>query len=1012
MLRTAPPVVLALFLVCATTACLSDPDEVEFEGDDPTTGELAILEFDSQFESITQGPSSSGDIIQGATELSWEVEGASKIRLFANGAEIDLVDCQSAEDVDCLQDYRRDFTPTSDTTYRLQVQQDEECILDENCLREELDVQVMEPVQFSLEPKEDDRFQPGDDVIVNYGVQHAEDWELGIVDDDQLDPLCDTASDAKCRLDHPESGQLTIHEPINQTTLSPVATNGADDGLGDLAVGDVELRLFPADEPIVRDFSVEPEFAEFGTDVTLNWSTEDADSIAISAEPSGAFTDALDQCSTIDTDGNGDCTLSTIDEFDEPTDVTLIAIASDESGAESDPDAISLQLGNRPSIESFVITSPDDGVLQEGDEQVTLEWEVLDDPNTLAISANDDEILSLPDGTASDACGPDQDEPCPFVDGKLVVDDIDEPTEFILSVGNEFGDRSTSRTVNVADTPSITSLEADGTDLFQEPAIIFQPTTQLQWNTDNTDEVNLQRAEATIDDTDCSSSDLDFETISGFPKPDAQGSFDLDDLDDHVTCFRFLASEDQTDQSSTRRFAIVRGPVIDDFQVTPSQTTRGDTVVLSWETRFSDAIDITSDESDHLADNALGDCDSLDSDGHGSCEVETLSSSSASTIQFDAQTSGFDDSFSQEETANLAFGNAPEITEFCASIDGGDCEDAPVASDTSATVTLNWTFEDEESFTDWTITDASGNLVADMDDFDDDGDSTEGSLELNDVSQTTSWTLLVENQFGSNSSEVTAFFGPVVEEFEVAGSDATGGSEVSTTAGDIPISFKISGLADFNSNSDPLVDLQIGMPVNNDCDIDDVSWEEQPFTAVDTDSQPGTSTTFEGEATASNRASNFCLLVEGENDAGQTSSIRALVSTIPKRPAAPVIDTDSFVAEDGANINIDYEARFGAASVDTEVRFIDSDGSSMGDFSPIGDCSEGVDSLDQTGDIHTGTCTHSMEGESCGLSIPPCSFDPSELEDADHIEYRTCATDLDNDTTCSNVSSDTTVDVE
>ncbi len=979
-------------LTALLSGCIDDPTALDYVGEDLDDDELAILSFDSDVESITQGASTAGQVV-----LEWNVHAAEEVHLFGGDEVITIDDCQSPQDVSCLADHSVSLSPDEATVYRLRAWQGEDCSLGDNCLEEELSIQVYPPAEVSLDV-DDDRFVAGDDVIVDYSTTHALDWEIGIADGDELTEVCGDDPNATCRLDTPEEGQLRLVDLQETTTLSATATNGADDRLGDLAVGDVALTLFPLDEPVIRSLVISPENARFGDTVTLHWETEDADRVELTADPELAFSDDLDHCSEVDDQGHGHCEAALMSSGNEFVDIEVSATAFDQSDA-SQPLTSSMSVGFPPSIDDFSIQSPEDAFLEDDLSAVLLSWTIGGEPTSMTLTENGHTVLDALDGINALSCTTNEGQPCNLDADSLWRNDIQEPTEYILTAQNAFGTCSQAVTVSVDDYPYIDELKLDDFDLLDEIAVIFQSTDEIEWYADDTETVLLEQAPGSIDDLGCASDDLQWSIVNPFPIDDDDDDMGLSGIDDHVTCYRFSAYEDEDGPRAIFRFPIVRGPELDTFSIDPPQTSAGGEITLHWDTRFANRVEIDSDNDDLLVDGTLHNCTDVDQDGAGSCQILIDTEASGETISFDARAYGFDDYRSDRQSVELTVGQAPVIDTFCVvadSADDGDCQSITVAADESDDIELEWAF-DGGDIDGWTITDDEGTVIAEEQDQDGDED---GDITLEDISSTTTWTLSATNQFGSHSHEVTAFFGPAFPTLTINGEDATHGP-LSQSAGSFVIQFEAQKLATFEDLDNPPLELMVADADGSSCPQSSSDWSIIDISDDGSSSASDAMTSFSGEASLTERASNFCVQLSATNDQppAQSSSLTARVITNPEAPSALSVTPDTIDPQVAQTISLSADYGFGTTSLVVRAHFT---GSGVVDH--LADC----DLSDLDGQPGAHACEHTMSGAQCLAGY--CIYDPPAF--TEFIHYEVCAYDVDGNRACARDADDATVSLD
>ena len=935
---------LAGTLVAFAACGPSDPAE---EFDEPE-----IISFDSDFDAITSGVDVFDDEVQGEVELSWETDEAEDVALYANDTALPVEDCQPTGD-DCIAGGTLIDEPTEETEYRLEVVsvEDESCDIDDGevqnsdvCAAESLDVDVLAPALVSLEYGED-RFPRGEEFTVDYDVEHARDFELGIVEDGELTEVCEVDGDGPCSREDADSGELTISDMESSFTLSGWADNGADDDLGDVAVGDIELELHPEGAPVVNAFDADPGHVEFGGTSTLSWETEDAVSVEVSSDFDGLLeTDLSEECTDVDADGEGSCEVEFTSDDSEDVEITFSLVAISEDDEESSAAETTVVLGSAPHIASF---SADPEQLPADGGDVDLGWEVENNPDRLQITDGDgDTILDTDDGTGTDDCHSSGDG-CEDDDG-ITVEGIEENTQFTLVASSPLGSDDSTVNVTIEGAPVIEMMEVDGQDVMDDPAIADDETAGFEWDTDETNDTELHRADS--DDGSCSGIDT-WDEVSGFDGS-ASGSDDLEELDQYDQCFRLTAMGD-ADQSDTRSFLIARAPEADSFDSDPTEATRGDDIELSWTAPFADEVSVDVSPGAAVSSDDLDECTDVDGDYEGSCTVSIRSGAPLGDAEFELEAIGFDDTVSDSITTVVHVGEGPTISSFT----------SPSTADEGDDVLLEWESSEGDELT---IEDDDGEIFSSSDS----SEIADGDFLVEDIQETTTWTLEVSNDFGSDTSDTTTFLGPAVDVFEVNGEDALDG-EVDVFTGDVDLDWETS--ASEETMLQKAVDGQDDP--TGDCD-DPAGWEVLVDEADSNDS-------FTDDEVTSNR----CYRLTAEDAAGQTSSVDVAVTEYPYFTDMETTP-DEVDGDDPATVDIDMEM-VGATEFEVRAYYFEEvdgdDDDELGDDFVCDEDDASGDTLDGSSDTKSVSCDHEMVGECSELA--GC-FGPDEpREDTDYIRY-------------------------
>ena len=957
-----------VLLAMATGCPPSDPGTTD---NDSFTPEPDIEAFDVSPESVSSGIDVHGDDVQGEVELSWETDDAASIELFANDAPLDLDDCQPSDDEtdDCVAGGMLVDAPLEDTTYRLEVVGDEDlaCQFEDgdvqnssDCASQDVEATVHSPARMTLE-RDEHRFEAGEEFSVSYEVEHAEDFEIGIVDDGELSEVCEVDSSGICSRPDDDAGELHFHDVDEAITISGVATNGAEDGLGDIAVGDVTLELLPVGAPLITDFDADPTHVAFGETSTLHWETEESVNVEVSSNFEGLIETDLSECTDVDGDGAGSCELEFTDDESEDVSIEFTLTAFSEDDEASSPAQTTVVLGSAPDITDFhadPIELPEEG----GD--VDLSWTVENEPESVdIIDGVGNVILDTDDGTGTDHCDSSGDG-CTVSEDSMTVEDITENTQFTLTATSPLGSDSSSVNITIEGAPQITELTINGDDVSDETAIVDSEIADFSWTTEDADDgTELERGD--IPDGGCDSSDVVWSEVSDFPG-DQTGSYDLDGLDQTEECFQLHAHGD-ADQSASATFHVARHPEVAAFDADPSEATRGDDIELSWDTPFADEVDVGVDPGAAVSSDDLDECTDV-SDGSGSCTMSIRSGAPLGDTEFEIVAHGFDDTVSESATTTVFVGDAPDIESFS----------SPTTASPGDDVELTWETSQGDDLTIWEGDDIE--FESDDSDIIDDGSHT-----VSNVQETTTWTLEVENDFGSDSSDTTTFMGPVIELFEINGNDGLDG-EVEVDTGDVDFNWDIDASDTQHLERDDV-------PSSGNCNDAD-SWT----TLVD-------DADADGSFLEEDVIENGCYRLVAEDAQGQMSSVTVHVIEIPYVVPPITTSTSSIPGESSSSIIIDATV-FGAETVEFQALYFDEDDEELSS-SPVDldDCTQsGLGGQAQETDVD---CIHEMDGEQCG--VLGCSYDPPE--DTEYIQYRVTTIDDEGDQSSETTDDDENVDV-
>ena len=316
--------VYALVLSLALCACAYEPTTPEF------FGAPKITRFEADFSAISRGLGLHGSEVVGAVTLSWEVDGARAIWLSANGDDIDLSRCVPlAGEANCNAGGSITLEPEAATVYRLEVTNGkDQCRLDPNtgeptapdqCSIDEVEIDVVAPATASLG-------SPGNDIVrgqlvtLPYEVAGAEEWKVGpMIFNRGTSDVEACAGESQVRQDDgpfcmvPEDdsesdppvlsteGNVTIFAVEESFTLMIVASNGADDGLGDIDLGNVSVAVSVLGAPVLNAMQVVDETVAPGGILQIEWSVSDAQSLSVEFDPAAVVTtDAVEECERSD----------------------------------------------------------------------------------------------------------------------------------------------------------------------------------------------------------------------------------------------------------------------------------------------------------------------------------------------------------------------------------------------------------------------------------------------------------------------------------------------------------------------------------------------------------------------------------------------------------------------------------------------------------------------------------------------------------------------------------------
>lgn len=939
---------VASSLLIIATGCPPDVDPAE------------VTSFDADPQAITSGTTFDDEEVQGTSTLTWQLRNAESAQLYADGDAIDMDGCEPVEDSgdDCLPAGQIEVEPRADTTYELELTYEDGTVSDT------VDVEVLAPASMTLDPGVSDRFAPGEEFTVDYSVDDARDFAFGIRENGSFEPCAIDDDSAQCSRPDADSGQLTLRDIDEPIELTGWADNGAEDGLGDIQIGDVSIDLLPTGAADITAFGADPTHVAFGETSDLSWETEEADRIEIEsdAEELGLVTTDLDECADEHGDGGGTCTVEFAEEgAADPGSALFTLTAFNESDEASEPATTTVVVGAAPSIDQFTV-DPEELPEEGGD--VELSWVIENEPEHLEITADDDVVLDS------------DDEDVDLSEDSFEITDIEQNTQFTLTASSLLGSDSASVNVRVAGAPWIEVIDVEGTDVLEDPAVVDMDTADMEWETDETESTELFRGD--VPEDGCDSPDADLTEVGDFPG-DADGNYELTGLDQIDECFELVATGD-ADQSASETFLVARAPEAHSFDASPGDVTTGSNVELSWSTSFATEVVVDADPGAAVRDEDLEGCSEVDEDGDGTCTVEIRSGAPHGDVEFSLEAVGFDDLQSDALTDTISVGAAPTIDSFA---------NDPVTADEGDDVTLSWETGEADELV---ITDADG-VVFEEDS--DEGIIDDGSHEVVDIQQTTTWTLEVSNDFGSTTSSATTFLGPAITQFDVNTEDALDGSATVAT-GDVDFEWD----SDFSEDTE-LYRAEVPAGDGNTCgEVDD--WGD-PVADADSDG-----------SYSEELVQNWCYRLTAIDGQDQTSSLDVLVEEVPFETNIET-NVDSVSGDDGGDVTVSLSV-VGVTQFDLVAIYYDEDDEFLGESSVCDeDEATGGGSLDGSADEHDVHCDHEMDGQVDGLGgcggfgQPSCEPRP----DTDYIRYELQYADDENDgDTADSGEYDADVDVE
>lgn len=768
----------------ACSGCGTPPQECDDDGDCTEAGAVCadgvctprsagIEAFAADRASVTSGLKA-GAAVQGSATLSWKTVDADVVTLFANDEQIDLSACTPTPPAtSCIQAGSISVSPAEETTYRLAAGAGEApCGPSESrCSEESVTIAVLPPAEVILSTA-DAEVAPGADVSISYLARDAATLTIGVVviegNERRLEPcaLAGTDPAAPCELpavgDAPApSGTITFLDVQSPFALAALATNGAEDGLGDVVDGEVELRIDVEGAPRVASFAPGDETVKAGDVVVLSWTVENATSVALSASPASAVSAGLGGCTGVDAaDGSGSCAV-TLAASTAPGAVvfSLVASGADLSSA---PASAIVNVGLAP--EPTLVANPEELPAEGG--TARLSWTAVG-ADRARLEQDGVALVDTADGTGAADCLEGAAGECDAAADAIEVA-VSVNGTFTLVVENAFGQAATQAQVRIAGTPSIDVLALGGDNGIDGLAVADAATETLAWAT--TDAAATILEGAPFPAAGCAAPDAAWQVVAGFPGG-AAGSFDVA-VSSAQQCLR-LTAEGSQGQQTRQLLEVARAPEIASFEVDDDTIARGQPLVLSLQTSFASSVAITVSPLGAALASELEGCASVDGTGFATCTIVVQPGTPLGDVTFSAVAAGARDTASAPRTRVITVGTAPTVTAFTS---------GPSTLTAAGDVTLAWQTTDGARLV---ILDDTGAEAFSSNDV---GAVATGDVVITAVSRTTTWTFTVSNPFGDASAQATTFLGPSFDSLTVNGEDALDGT-ASFVTGDASATF-------------------------------------------------------------------------------------------------------------------------------------------------------------------------------------------------------------------------------
>lgn len=896
-----------------------------------TTVGPSILSFESNYEVITSGEGDSTEV-RGSVRLEWYTSDADAVTLWANGAAVDLSGCSNG----CLGHAVVDLYPSESTRYELRATVgDANCTVNgdgspnraASCAAHQLSVSTVSPAYASLTtPRQ--TVLSGEWAEAEYTVDQAETWQIGWLDlgaDETVFHPCIPEGDFEdddafsCLLSEElvdgeqtvgPAGTVSIPNLTSTVTLAARASNGAEDGLGNIRHSDATITIYVVGNPILDRFAILDDTVAASDGVTVQWALIAAEKLRISSTPEGAIDpDSASSCQDYSaTRSSGTCVLALSEDLT-PGAVTVTGVAVNGSGDESDPGNREFTVGSAPT--GSISAEP---ALRDGEANaVTLSWSAAG-ASEVTITDNGQPAEVLLNSTPCDGCA---------AGGTLDVEEIDGNGQWFLVAENDFGEVLAYTGSEFASAPVIGGLWIDSA-LVDDAVLVSSGRADFEWVTEFALGASLHIAELDYQDTACPEEieayahDLRF---SGAPS----GSTAFANIG-VPRCVIFTATG-VANQRELQTFSIARTANIGSFSVTENAVA-GDRVELSWTATHVTELSFSAShvDADELAECGVDEVGSSAS----SCMVTILAGTDRDvTFQMNAFGFGQEEATTREDT--VAIGSPPEIDNFEAEHRGDN-------------VRLHWLVQAATEVTIWQGDELVHTAV----------DLEDGLVDVAAIEDSTTWTLRASNAYGTTEAQATAFVDVEITTFRVLDdSDETDqdGMDGFTTVfpGDVDVTFSVAAeTASWILESAPLQE-------NASCaDIAGGGYGEE-------DSGVLADSTAEARVEIDGVSTNLCLKLETWRSLEELSVMYVLVTDVPLIDRLETTPSCVVVGGEDYSVEIDMRVR-GASSAALSAQFRDQSGGEIGLGNSVCTNQDGrmdgtpVDSLD---DIDL-TCRHTL----------------------------------------------------
>ncbi len=573
----------------------------------------SITFFGADYGTITAGTDGAGNPVQGSVTLTWQTRLAEKVNIVATPASTgkpsvvatfkagDTAGCTvnpTFPDSDCVKDGTYQVSPTEDTVYNIQAivgagdcsrdptlgnllhpAQCNDLTADPNASLQVIPITVVAPSTISLTVGGSDTatVAPGTDVMADYAVTGATAYDFGILSTDSSGnpsyAACGAAGDttAPCTMpaadangNVPDSGQITVPGVTASTVLTGESTNGADDGLGDVApdTTGATVTITVPGTPAVGSFTATPDHINpttSGTSVTLDWTVTSADTVAVQVDSSstGAAT-GMSSCTGVDNTGAGTCFVSVTGADGDMVKLNLVASNSATSQT-SPPSSVTVMIGATPT--ATFSASPTELTSAGGD--VTLTWSAA---GATGVTITDDGGNTVVDTGASTPTNCDSGNPCDPTGDTITVAGVTATTTWTLTAQNAFpGSTTKTATSTVYGAPALNALtvqdSASGSSAIDVSGGGLQvvnttDSATLAWDTTNVKPSTVTFNTAAVPATGGCAAVPSWSPASGFSFTGATGTFGLTTTGN--LCYQFVYGGYASQAGGTVTFEVDR----------------------------------------------------------------------------------------------------------------------------------------------------------------------------------------------------------------------------------------------------------------------------------------------------------------------------------------------------------------------------------------------------------------------------------------------------------------------